>query len=409
MALDTYTECWNRVMLRCPSLSPKLSQDFVINAFRRLGEIRRWSWLVKGNQFISPAAYNTGTITVTQNSTTITGSSTVWTAAMVGRQIRVGTSSPIYTIAQFNSSTSIEIDLPYGGTTAAGVAYSLYQCYFTPPSDFHQFITLWDPAFNWQLQLDVPQTDLNRFDAQRANRGNAYMVSFRGYATSQVGTVGSPLTVSGSGNVPTSSGTFQGPVDSTFTVEMTTSGASGTAVYKWKKNSGSYTSNVTTDAGGAAESLMDGVTIAFPTGVSYTSGNIFVIQCIALSNSGLPIYELWPHQQADHVYPFLYEARPTDLDDVNAVLPRYIRGDVLVEMALEDVALWPGPSADKPNPYASLQAAEYHGTRARKMVEVLEVQDDNVWEQDLTYQYPSMGFAFATPFGDAAWLQSHAI
>lgn len=407
--LDTYGQIWNRVLLRCPQLSPKLSQDFVVNAFRRLAEIRRWSWLVKFGQFIAPAAYNTGTVTVTQNSTTVTGSGTAWDASMVGRQFRVGLTAPIYSITAVNSATSLELDSPFGGVTASGTGYTIYQCYYTAPVDFHQFICLWDPAFNWQLYLDVQQTEINIWDAQRANVSNAYVVSFRDYSTAQVGLVNAVLQVVGSGNAPVSTGIYTAPVSATFTVEITTTGAPGTAVYKWKKGSGSYTTGVTTNAGGAAEDLQDGVQIYFPTGVSYTSGDVFVINCVTISNAGLPRYELWPHQQANHVYPFLYEMRPTDLNDPNAVLPRYIRGDVLLEMALEDVCLWPGPSKDKPNPYYSLQNAAYHGGRARKFIEVLEVQDDNVWEQDLTYQYPSMAWAMATPLGDARFLQSHAI
>lgn len=406
---DTFADCWGKVMLRCPSLSPKLAQDFVVNAFRRLAEMRRWSWLVKFNQFIAPNVYSTGTIAVTNGSTTVTGAGTVWTASMVGRQFRTGLASPIYTIAQFTSATSVELDIPFGGPTAAGSSYAIYQCYFTPPTDFHQLITLWDPSFNWQLMLDIDQKEINIWDAQRSNTGNAFVVSFRGYTQSQVGVVDQPLTVSGSGNAPISGGVFSGPSNSVFTVEVTTAGVAGTAVYRWKKNSGSYTSSVTTDSLGAPQALMDGVSISFPTGQNYTLGNIFVVNCMAISNAGLPFYELWPHQQAQHVYPFLYEIRAADLNDVNAVLPRYIRGDVLVDMALEDVCLWPGVSPDKANPYYSLSNAKYYADRSGKEVALLEVQDDNVWQQDFTYSYPSMLWGFATPLGDAAWLQSHAI
>lgn len=409
MSNDTYAEVWGRVLLRCPTMSPKLAQDFVINAFRRLAEVRRWSWLTKFNQFIAPAAYNTGTVTVTLNSTTVTGSGTTFTAAMVGRQFKVGTSSPIYTIAQYTSATSIELDLVYGGTTTAGASYIIYQSYFTVPSDFHQFISLWDPSFNWQLFLDINQSEINIWDAQRANTGNAFCVSFRGYSNSQVGVVSTTLQVVGTGPDPTSGGTFTGPNDAIFTVEITTGGTAGTAVYKWKKDDGSYTSGVATNGAATAQTLQDGVTVLFPLVSVYVVGDVFVIRCQAIPNAGLPIYELWPNQQSAHVYPFLYEMRAADLDDVNAVLPRYIRGDVLVEMACEDVALWPGPSTDKPNPYFSITGAKYHHDRAEKMIQVLEVQDDNVWMQDLTYAYPSMSWAFATPLGDSAWLQNHAI
>lgn len=407
--LDTYNQIWNRVMLRCPALSPKLAQDFVVNAFRRLAETRRWSWLVRFGQFIAPPVYNTGTVSVTQNSTTVTGVGTVFTSDMVGRQFRIGLTAPIYTIAQFVSSTQVELDSVWGGTTAVTQTYSIYQCYFTPPTDFHQFICLWDPAFNWQLWLDVQQSEINIWDAQRGNVGNAYVVSFRDYTTSQVGVVASPLQVLGAGPDPISAGQFLGPADAVFSVEITTGGASGTAVFRWKKNDGSYTSLVTTDASGFAQDLQDGVQVAFPTAQTYVLGDIWIIRCTAIPNAGLPRYELWPHQQTNHVYPFLYEARATDLNDTNAVLPRYIRGDVLLELALEEVCLWPGPSTDKPNVYYSAKTAEYHGTRARKMIELLEVQDDNVFEQDLTYQYPAIAWAMATPLGDAKFLQSHAV
>lgn len=409
MALDTYTGVWNKVLLRCPSLSPKLSQDFVVNAFRRLAEIRRWSWLCKFGQFIAPAVYNTGTVTVTQNSTTVTGSGTTFTAAMVGRQFRIGLNAPIYTIAQFVSATQIELDSPWGSDSASAQTYSIYLCFFTPPDDFHQFICLWDPAFNWQLYLDVQQFEINIWDAQRGNVGNAYVVSFRDYTTSQVGIVGTPTQIIGSGPDPIQGGVFNAPVNAIFTITCTLGGVAGTATYKWSKNDGTYTTGVITDITGAAQSLQDGVTIAFPAGQTFVINDTWIVQCAAVPNAGLPRYELWPHQETSHVYPFLYETRAKDLNDVNAVLPRYIRGDVLVEMAIEDVCLWPGPSADKPNPYYSLQNAAYHGARAQKMIEVLEVQDDNVWEQDLTYQYPSMAWAMATPLGDARFLQSHAV
>lgn len=406
--LDTYQDCWNKVILRCPSLSPKLAQDFIVNAFRRIAERRRWSWLVKYGQFITPAVYTTGTASVTNGLSIVTGSGTVWTGAMQGQQFRVGNASPIYTIKSVISGTSLELDSPFGGPSGTAVGYNIYQCFFTVPEDFHQFITVWDPAFNWQLCLDIDQHELNIWDAQRANVGNPFVVSFRDYTTSQNGFVGAVLQVFGSGNAPGSSGTFTGPSNATFTIEITTTGASGTAVYKWKKNDGAYTTNVVTDVGGAAEALMDGVNIYFPTGVTYTFKNVFIVNAVAVPSSGLPRYELWPQQQSQKVYPFLYESRWIDLDDPGVTLPRYIRGDVLVEVALEDLSLWPG-MADKPNPYFSYRTAAYHGSRVERLISVLERQDEAVWQQMLTYQYPAVSWAYATPLGDSRWLQNHAI
>src|SRR5205085_5884032 len=63
--------------------------------------------------------------------------------------------APVYSIAQVNSPTSLDLDSVWGSDSASAQTYSIYQCYFIPPSDFHQFICLWDPSYNWQLHLDV--------------------------------------------------------------------------------------------------------------------------------------------------------------------------------------------------------------------------------------------------------------
>src|SRR5262245_37087920 len=104
-------------MLRCPAASPFLTQDWVRNAFRQIAERRRWSWLIKFGQFIAPAVYNTGTVSVTRNSTTVTGVGSSWDQSMVGLQFRIGTATPIYTVAQVNSTTSLDLDAVWGSTS----------------------------------------------------------------------------------------------------------------------------------------------------------------------------------------------------------------------------------------------------------------------------------------------------
>ena len=312
MALDTYAEIWNGVLLRAPDVGRFIAQDLVDNAFRRIAERRRWSWLVKFGQFIAPDAYATGTANVTQGSQTVTGNGTVWTADMVGRQFRVGNSTPIYTISGFTDATTITIDFPYGGVTGSSVGYRIYQCWYTVPTDFHSFITLWDPAMNWRLNLNVKQEEINSIDAQRSNTGNAYVVSY-------------------------------------------------------------YDSN-----------------IFFP---SYAAGV-----------PTLPRYELWPHPTG-RIFPFLYEARATDLRDADATLPRYIRGDLILEVALGEAASWPGTNGRK-NAYFDMGISKRHDARAEFMVAEAERQDDETDMQDLMLQYnvPSL---FAVPWGDSAWLQQH--
>ncbi len=121
----------------------------------------------------------------------------------------------------------------------------------------------------------------------------------------------------------------------------------------------------------------------------------------------LPMYEAWPHVQMQYFLTLLYTSRPPDLSDPGAQLPRYIRGDVLLEMALAQCARWPGPSRDNPNPYFNLGLAQQHEARGDHMVMDMMVTDDEIMTQDAWYA-PYGGTSFGgIAAGDARWLQSH--
>lgn len=407
--LDRYGDIWNRALLRCPAASSFLVRDWTRNAFRQIAERRRWSWLVRFGQFIAPKLYNQGRVHVTTGSPMVHGHETRWDASMAGRQFRVGTTAPIYTIVTVEDHETLTLDAVWGSHSREHINYEIYQCFFTPPMDFHSLVTIWDPAMNWQLWRHITQEELNTWDAQRASRGQVYSVVSRDYTRAWIGTVGKVNQSRGNGPSPVSTTTFgyTAPADAIFTLEMLNGGESGDehTRYHWKKNQGPYTVAI---AEPFPQDLQDGVQVYWPEDGDYHTGDVWVIQATAQSNPGLPRYELWPHQTGQYVYPFLYESRPPDISDPGAVLPRYIRGDALVELVLAEAARWPGPSADKPNPYFNLNLSQVHQARAERMLMELERQDDEVFEQDVGFQVP-LGFPYATPLGDSAWLQRHAI
>jgi hypothetical protein len=309
MALDTYSSIAGKVLLRCPLAGPMLARDWVANSFRAVAERRPWSWLIKQGQFILTPLYNTGTATVVQNSATVTGIATGWSAALVGRQFRLTTTTPIYTIIAVDvGAQTLTLDLPWGAASQT-TGYEIYTAYASPPQDFNYFLTVWDPNFNWQLHLNVSQTELNTWDAQRSNRGQAYLVAPRDYYA--------------------------------------------------------------------------------PAGVTVP----------------LPRFEIWPHVPSSYVLPFLYVARATDLQDSGAILPRYIRGDILLELALAECAMWPGPSKDKPNPYFNLTLAKAHASKAEYALVELERQDEEI--SIMNVQYDNIRCLPWAPL-DANFWQKHA-
>jgi|WetSurMetagenome_2_1015567.scaffolds.fasta_scaffold01234_5 hypothetical protein len=313
MALDTYLGIAGKVLLRCPLAGPLLARDWVSNSFRRAAERRPWSWLIKQGQFITMPVYNTGTVTTVQNSTTVTGLGTVFTVAMIGRQFRLTTTTPIYTIVNVDIVLqTLTLDLPWGSTAVTGSGYEIYTAYASPPSDFNYFLTVWDPNFNWQLHTGISQRELNAWDAQRSNRGQAYLVAPRDYY--------------------------------------------------------------------------------IPTGETVP----------------LPRFEIWPHVTSAYVLPFLYIARATDLQDTGSTLPRYIRGDLLLEMALAEAAKWPGPSDEKVNPYFNLKLAQIHEAKVELMLSEAERQDEEI--SIMNVQYDTITRLPWAPLPmDASFWQKHAI
>ncbi len=77
---------------------------------------------------LSQADYTTGTVSVTLGSTTITGSGTTFTRAMIGDWIQIASPSgdnEWYQISGFTSATVLTLLNPYQGTTVSGASYTI--------------------------------------------------------------------------------------------------------------------------------------------------------------------------------------------------------------------------------------------------------------------------------------------
>lgn len=409
--MDTFTTLWNRVQLRVSAAGPELCQDVIRDAFNQLVERRQWSWLQGTNSFYPPNYTMTGTVSATGGSAVITGSGSNFSADMTGKQLRIGalggSSYPTYTITQFVSSTSVVIDRPWVGPSLSAQAYMVFQCYFEVPADFGSFYSLINPTANYRLNTNATQAEFDSYDPQRSQSGIAFAMAFYDYTQNRQGSIAPTLQVHGSGPAPvsTSAAGYSYPLDSIYSVEITTGGIVGSAQFSWSQDSGTTAGAlVVTDS--SPIDLSNGVQVYFPAG-TYVLGDVFVIACKADSTSGLPRYEMWPRPiGASYVYPYIYTKKLPDLTDLQPQLPDYIarRGDVLLEMALTNLALWPG-TANQPNAYRDPGVSNVHRANADRMIYELEKKDDEVAIKDLVYQ----GLPFMGPWRDGSWLQSHAL
>lgn len=186
MANDTFRGIAGKLLLRCPSASLTLAQDWVQSAFRDIVERRRWSWLLKRGQLTVPDQYSTGTATVAVGSQTVTITTGVVDPSHVGLQFRIGNTFPIVTITAIDAvANTYTIDQNWYPTTSTAQTFSVYQAYVALPSDFHSFVTVIDPRYAQPLPFDASAAQIDNLDPQRVAagsppRGLAYFDYFNG-------------------------------------------------------------------------------------------------------------------------------------------------------------------------------------------------------------------------------------
>lgn len=96
-------------------------------------------WYQRVYRDLSNLDYTTGTVTVTANSASVTGSITVWTSAMIGRYFQTTNDGNWYRIATVPSATSLTLESVFEGSTASGEAYTIGE---SPevPAEMHEYI-----------------------------------------------------------------------------------------------------------------------------------------------------------------------------------------------------------------------------------------------------------------------------
>ncbi len=97
-----------------------------------------FSFLTDYGEINTTATYTTGTVSIVQDSTSVTGTLTVWTTAtMAGRLIKFLGSDEYYEIASIVDGTQVmTLTSAYMGTTDTDATYTMYKIYYDLPTDF---------------------------------------------------------------------------------------------------------------------------------------------------------------------------------------------------------------------------------------------------------------------------------
>lgn len=172
--MPTFEDIWRDVLLQAPDVPLMTARKFVRDTYLQLSGRRGWDYLRQEGTLLTAAA-RTAVVDVTLGDATVT-SAALFLAADVGRQFRIG-SGETFTILSLTSTSAIELDRPYSGTTAVGTTASILDAYVTVPADFARFDTIVDLIQQRRLPWWTSQDELNGYDPMRLNSGMPLLLS----------------------------------------------------------------------------------------------------------------------------------------------------------------------------------------------------------------------------------------
>lgn len=95
-----------------------------------------YDWLKKTGSITLLAAYQTGTVAITSGGTDLTGTDTVWTTAMSGRKITIGSNDDVYTFTRTGDTTGTISPAFTGSTDETAASYAIFETDYSLAADY---------------------------------------------------------------------------------------------------------------------------------------------------------------------------------------------------------------------------------------------------------------------------------
>lgn len=130
----SWGEIREELIERAPGLSLDQANRYIRRAYREILDLRDWSGLHQDGILQTVAAYEAGTIAVTQGSTAIVGTGTAFTAEMTGRRLYVhGSDGEVYTFT-YVGPTAATLDRPYESAVNSEAGFIIFQSRYSLPA-----------------------------------------------------------------------------------------------------------------------------------------------------------------------------------------------------------------------------------------------------------------------------------
>lgn len=196
--MATFSQLWNYLLGQVPELSALHAQQLVNLAWEDIrDEHGLWSFLFVIGNVTVPAAIVAGTVTVAQDSPSVTADATAKAALdlvaadLPNRSFRISTAGPIYGITAYSTITGIiTLDRDFQEDSGSAQGYQVYKPYFQAPvADFRQWEGFLDPVLNRPIAINWTKDEIDARDPQRSAQGDPFIV----VAHSHHATTGYPM------------------------------------------------------------------------------------------------------------------------------------------------------------------------------------------------------------------------
>lgn len=174
LQLSSIREAVKLMIASSPQIVDADVDKIIKHAHRGLATSFQWSFRKRDKLLQTVAPYATGTVTVVAGSGTVTGAGTVWTAAMVGRQIRIDGELMWFWISAVD--VGLQTLTLADGTLASAVwvaasgaakTYTIFQDQFAVPSDV---AVIFSQVRDWPIS-ETSLGEIDLMDPRRTSTG----------------------------------------------------------------------------------------------------------------------------------------------------------------------------------------------------------------------------------------------
>lgn len=154
---DLYTELLDAVRESTSvTATSNIAKRYINIALQDMHIDSRFWWAIRRDTIVTHAPYSTGTVTISQGATALTGASTAWTTAnafgqnnaRVGGKISLSGVSDVYDVTAVGSATSITLGQRSTGSDLSAASYTYYEDEYALATDF------WQPVDDRQFTDD---------------------------------------------------------------------------------------------------------------------------------------------------------------------------------------------------------------------------------------------------------------